>query len=167
MNEISSAASADAAGAGAAAPSSSSERSLALLALVAAEGRALSLAEMSMRLGLPKASAHRICTQLQEGDWLMRDADERSFTVGPALRRLALDTLNNGIVRGLRHQVLAELVARIGETCNFTTLDGATLRASAIARTVSPASSRAIARSRISIERGLVMKAGLHAQPPW
>lgn len=127
MNELSPSASADVAGTGAAAPSSSSERSLALLALVASEGRALSLAELSARLGLPKASAHRICTQLQEGDWLMRDADERAFSVGPALRRLALDTLNNGVVRGLRHQVLAELVAGIGETCNFTTLDGATV----------------------------------------
>ncbi|TXH62002.1 MAG: IclR family transcriptional regulator [Burkholderiaceae bacterium] len=109
------------------ASSSSSERSLALLALVASEGRALSLAELSARLGLPKASAHRICAQLQEGGWLMRDADERSFSVGPALRRLALDTLNNGVVRGLRHEVLADLVAKIGETCNFTTLDGATV----------------------------------------
>ncbi len=49
---------------------------------------------------------------------------------------------------------------------HFTTLDGATLRASATSRTVWPASSRAIARSRISIERGFVMKAGLHTQPP-
>jgi len=104
--------------------SSSSERSLALLALVAAEGRALSLAELSARLGLPKASAHRICAHLLEGGWLMRDVDDRSFSVGPALRRLALDALNNGVVRGLRHEVLAELVAKVGETCNFTTLDG-------------------------------------------
>jgi DNA-binding IclR family transcriptional regulator len=28
-------------------------------------------------------------------------------------------------VRGLRHEVLAALVAQVGETCNFTTLDGA------------------------------------------
>lgn len=117
----------DDATAGGAAPSSSSERSLALLALVAAEGRALSLAELSGRLGLPKATAHRLCTQLQEGGWLVRDVDERSFSVGPALRQLALDTLNNGVVRGLRHQVLSELVSKVGETCNFTTLDGATV----------------------------------------
>jgi hypothetical protein len=49
---------------------------------------------------------------------------------------------------------------------HFTTLDGATLGTSAILRTLSPASSRAIARSRMSIERGFVMKTGLHAQPP-
>ena len=90
---------------------------------MASEGRALSLAELSARLGLPKASAHRICT-LREGDWLMRDADERAFSVGPALRRLALDTLNNGVVRGLRHRCWLSWW-RIGETCNFTTLDGA------------------------------------------
>ncbi len=127
MNEFLFPASTDAAVSGASVSSSSSERSLALLALVASEGRALSLAELSARLGLPKASAHRICAQLQEGGWLMRDADERSFSVGPALRRLALDTLNNGVVRGLRHEVLADLVSKVGETCNFTTLDGATV----------------------------------------
>jgi DNA-binding IclR family transcriptional regulator len=56
--------------------------------------------------------------------FLLRDVDERSFVVGPALRRLAFDTLNHGVVRGLRREVLAALVAEVGETCNFTTLDG-------------------------------------------
>ena len=28
-------------------------------------------------------------------------------------------------MRGVRHEVSAELVANVGETCNFTTLDGA------------------------------------------
>jgi DNA-binding IclR family transcriptional regulator len=103
---------------------SSAERSLRLLALLANEGRALSLADLAARLALPKGTAHRICTQLLAGGFLARDLDERSFTVGPALRQLAFDTLNHGVVRGLRHEVLAELVAKVGETCNFTTLDG-------------------------------------------
>ena len=103
---------------------SSAERSLRLLALLATEGRALSLADLAARLALPKGTAHRICTQLLAGGFLARDVDERSFSVGPALRRLAFDTLNHGVVRGLRHEVLAELVAKVGETCNFTTLDG-------------------------------------------
>jgi len=103
---------------------SSAERSLRLLGLLAAEGRALTLAELALRLGLPKATAHRLCAQLLEGGHLARDTDARAFTVGPALRRLAFDTLNHGVVRGLRHQVLAALVAQVGETCNFTTLDG-------------------------------------------
>lgn len=106
-------------------PNSSSERSLALLALIASEGRALSLAEIGARLDLPKATVHRLCSQLLGSGWLIRDVDERSFSVGPALRRMALDTLNNGVLRGLRHAVLEQLVAQVGETCNFTALDGA------------------------------------------
>jgi DNA-binding IclR family transcriptional regulator len=103
---------------------SSAERCLRLLAVLAQEGRALSLAELGVRLGLPKATTHRLCAQLIDGGYLARDTDEKSFAVGPALRRLAFDTLNHGVVRGLRHEVLAALVMQIGETCNFTTLDG-------------------------------------------
>jgi IclR family transcriptional regulator, acetate operon repressor len=109
----------------AAASSSSAERSLRLLAHLADEGRALSLAEMGEALSLPKATVHRICTQLLEGGFVARGVNEREFVVGPALRKLALDTLNHGTVRGLRHEVLSDLVAEVGETCNFTTLDGA------------------------------------------
>lgn len=103
---------------------SSAERSLRLLSLLANEGRALSLADLAARLALPKGTAHRICTQLLAAGFLARDTDERSFVVGPALRRLAFDTLNHGVVRGQRHDVLAALVGQVGETCNFTTLDG-------------------------------------------
>lgn len=104
--------------------SSSTERSLRLLALLAREGRALTLADLAARLALPKGTAHRICMQLTTAGFLARDVDQRSFVVGPALRQLAYDTLNHGVVRGLRHDVLSELVLQVGETCNFTTLDG-------------------------------------------
>ena len=103
---------------------SSAERSLRLLALLASEGRPLTLADLAAQLGLPKGTAHRICTQLLATGFLARDVDERMFSVGPALRQLAFDTLNHGVVRGLRHEVLSELVRQVGETCNFTTLDG-------------------------------------------
>lgn len=104
---------------------SSAERSLRLLALLVAEERAMTLAELVRRLALPKATVHRLCAQLLATGHLARDLDEKSFSVGPALRRLALDTLNHGVVRGLRHAVLDALVREVGETCNFTTLDGA------------------------------------------
>lgn len=103
----------------------SAARSLRLLACLADGGRAMSLAELGAALTLPKATVHRICTQLQEAGFVARDVNEREFVVGPSLRKLALDTLNHGTVRGLRHEVLSQLVAEVGETCNFTTLDGA------------------------------------------
>ena len=106
---------------------SSAERSLRLLAKLADEGRALSLAELAGYLALPKATAHRLCSQLLDSGYVARDVNERDFVVGPALRKLAFDTLNHGSVCGLRHEVLADLVAQVGETCNFTRLDGASV----------------------------------------
>ena len=104
---------------------SSTERSLRLLAILADEGRPLSLAQLVEALALPKATVHRMCMQLLECGFIARDVSERHFVVGPALRKLALDTLNHGTIRGLRHEVLSDLVAEVGETCNFTTTDGA------------------------------------------
>jgi IclR family transcriptional regulator, acetate operon repressor len=106
---------------------SSAERSLRLLTVLADEGRPLSLAELIEALAVPKATVHRICVQLQECGFIARDINERDYVVGPALRKLALDTLNHSTVRGLRHKVLSDLVAQVGETCNFTTLDGASV----------------------------------------
>jgi IclR family transcriptional regulator, acetate operon repressor len=104
---------------------SSAERSLRLLALLAQTGRVMSLAELAAGLDLPKATAHRICTQLLEAGFLARDLDQRSYGIGKALRQMAFDVLNHGVGRGARHAVLDGLVREVGETCNFTTLDGA------------------------------------------
>ncbi len=103
---------------------SSAERSLRLLAKLADEGRALSLADLASYLSLPKATAHRLCMQLLESGFISRSENDREYVVGPALRKLALDTLNHGTVSGLRHSVISELVDVVGETCNYTTLDG-------------------------------------------
>ena len=105
--------------------SSSAGRSLRLLSVLADLGRPMSLAELVEALDLPKATVHRLCAQLVDSGFVSRDLNERDFVVGPALRKLALNTLNHGSLRGLRHEVLAALVAQVGETCNFTTLDGA------------------------------------------
>ncbi len=104
---------------------SSAERALRILAAVAEAGVGLSLADLSARVGLPKATLHRQCAALLAQGYIARDVDPLRFVVGPALRKLAFVTLNHGHVRALRHRVLADLVADVQETCNFTTLDGA------------------------------------------
>ncbi len=104
---------------------SSMKRGLRVLQEVATSDRPISLAEIAQRLNLPKPTVHRLCAQLIESEFIARDVDERTYVVGPKLHRLALDTLNHGLLRAQRHEVLAALVAGIGETCNFTTLDGA------------------------------------------
>ncbi|MEZ5657316.1 MAG: IclR family transcriptional regulator [Burkholderiaceae bacterium] len=105
-------------------PSALAERTLMLCALLAEHGQPMSLAEITQRSGLPKGSAHRLCAYLVGTGYLQREVGERAYSVGPALRGLAFDVLNHGSLRGQRRAVLARLVREIGETCNFTTLDG-------------------------------------------
>ncbi len=109
---------------GASSSPSPADRSLAVLALLAREGRALPLAEVAAQLGIPKTSAHRLCTQLVDNGYLARDIDQRVYRIGPALRALAFDALNHSVERAQRHAILDDLVREVGETCNFTTLDG-------------------------------------------
>lgn len=103
---------------------SSAERSLRVLCALAREGKGMSLAQLAADLALPKATMHRLTSQLLELDFIAKGQDERQFEIGPAMRRLALDTLNHDTERGLRHAVLTDVVKAVGETCNFTTLDG-------------------------------------------
>lgn len=63
----------------AASSTSSAERSLRLLAVLADQGRPMSLAELIEALNLPKATVHRLCTQLLEGGYVSRDLNERDF----------------------------------------------------------------------------------------
>jgi DNA-binding IclR family transcriptional regulator len=107
---------------------SAPERALRLLSLVARSGRALSLAELCAHLGMAKPTLHRLCGQLVAQGFLAHEVGARSYTTGPALRTLALDTLHNAHESGRRHQLLKQLVDKVGETCNFTTLDGAQVR---------------------------------------
>lgn len=108
-------------------PKGSVERSLALLQLLTMSGRAMSLAELSELLELPKTTVHRLCTRLLALEYITRDLNERFYIAGPALRQLAFNALTHDSLSGLRHKLLADLVAKIGETCNFTTRDGATV----------------------------------------
>ncbi|MFZ9346755.1 MAG: IclR family transcriptional regulator [Burkholderiaceae bacterium] len=100
-------------------------RSLEVLRWIAQSPGAVALAEIASALQLPKSTVHRICVQLTAQHYLTHSSHEKTFSVGPALRTLAFNTLNNSVLRSLRHQVLAELVHDVGETCNLTTLDGA------------------------------------------
>ena len=96
---------------------SSAERSLRLLSTLAQQGKGMSLAQLADELQLPKATAHRLTTQLLDTGFIAKSQDDRFFEIGPAMRRMALDTLNHDTARGLRHAVLSDVVSQVGETC--------------------------------------------------
>jgi IclR family acetate operon transcriptional repressor len=99
-------------------------KSLDVLKIVANSRWALALSDLAITTQIPKTTLHRICSQLCELGFLLQDGGGRAFFAGPELRKLAFDTLNNGVLRGLRHQVLSGLSQQVSETCNLTTLDG-------------------------------------------
>ena len=105
--------------------SSPSLRLFELLEIMCTHGRPFSLADAIEATGWPKPSVHRMLGQLESGGLLAREPDGRRYTPAPRLLRLAESTLSAGTQHGVRHAVLRQLVADIGESCNLTALSGA------------------------------------------
>lgn len=96
-----------------------------LLEIVCARGRPFSLADAIEATGWPKPSVHRMLGQLETGGLLAREPGGKRYAPAPRLLRLAESSLSAGTQHGVRHAVLRQLVADIGESCNLTALSGA------------------------------------------
>lgn len=107
--------------------SSSAERTLRVLQYLAERSQPVPLAELSSELSLPKPTVHRLCQLLLDLRMIKHDVEEKTYLIGPALQKLAMDTLTHGTVSELRHSVLSGLVDKVRETCNFTTLNGSSV----------------------------------------
>ena len=82
---------------------------------------------LANHLGLPKASAHRLCQLLEQEQLLSRDLDGHGLVAGPRLRRLAVNVLGSDGPRAPRQAILQSLAEEIGETCNITIPDGTSM----------------------------------------
>lgn len=100
------------------------ERSLLLLEALASAGRAVSLKELALTLGLPQATAFRLCQLLEHERYIVREVGGRRYAVGVRLLRLGLNVVSGSGPTTVRHRILTELVAEVGETCNLTALVG-------------------------------------------
>ncbi|MBN8413230.1 MULTISPECIES: IclR family transcriptional regulator [Halomonas] len=100
------------------------QRLLALLEVIAEKDQYFTLQSLVDETGLPKPTLHRMLQQLENSGMLQREADNRHYSKGSRLRRLAETLLLNDTVQGARHGVLAELVREVGESCNITALSG-------------------------------------------
>ena len=95
-----------------------------LEALVAAE-RPAALAELSGMVRLPKPTLYRMLGMLASAGLVIREPGTRRYAPGPRLAVLGRSIMLNGSLRAERRAILSRLVEEIGETCNFTMLDGA------------------------------------------
>lgn len=100
-------------------------RLLELLERLAGDGRALALPDVVTLCGWPKPTVHRMLAQLEAGGWLQREPDGRRYSLAPRLLRLGEVALSASTQQGVRHAVLRQLVADVGESCNLTALSGA------------------------------------------
>lgn len=99
-------------------------RLLELLEHLAALEGPFTLAEAVAAGGLPKPTTHRMLQQLESAGLLGREPSGRRYRLAPRLVDLAENVLRASTRSGLRHAVLAQLVAELGETCNLTALAG-------------------------------------------
>lgn len=98
-------------------------RLLVLLEEVAKAGVPVTPSAIKDQLNLPKPTLHRLFHTAEEAGYLQRDLDGRSYSPGPRLRRLAVNTVSSQRVRMVRLTILSRVAAEIGETCNIATPD--------------------------------------------
>ncbi len=106
------------------APESAMLRAFGLLEHIVRAEAPLSLDQLTQQCGLPKPTVYRILGLLQQGGLLQREPSGKRYAVAPRLAAAALEVLMHSPQRARRHAILAQLVDEIGETCNFTMLDG-------------------------------------------
>ncbi|WP_019306363.1 helix-turn-helix domain-containing protein, partial [Mycobacterium avium] len=102
----------------AARPSPQTERVVNLFELLAADGSAgITLAEVSRRLHVHKASCHSMLSELLRAGWLLRDPVRKTYHLGPALVRLGREAAARYPAPVLARSVMDELAAATGAHC--------------------------------------------------
>jgi DNA-binding IclR family transcriptional regulator len=103
---------------------SPSLRSLQVAELVALAPAPVTLNAIASTTGIPKPSLHRVINALVQYGVLLREPHGKAYSVGMRLTAMAAGVMSHSSLRDERRAILIGLVDQIGETCNFTTLDG-------------------------------------------
>lgn len=105
-------------------PASPTLRAFDIVAALARSEAPPSLDDLTRASGLPRPTVHRMLSLLAGAGLALRDPVARGWTAGPRLYALAADLQRTSRHRAQRVAVLRGLVDEIGETCNYTMLDG-------------------------------------------
>jgi DNA-binding IclR family transcriptional regulator len=91
-------------------------RALSVLKLLARSPKGLTLGEISERLELPVASAHRTAAVLEKERFITRSSSNRRYFLGPAARELAQADFPRESPLVTAHRAVADASRRTGET---------------------------------------------------
>jgi DNA-binding IclR family transcriptional regulator len=97
---------------------------LGLLEAVAGAQHPTTLAELAASMNVPKPTMHRWLGSLENAGLLQRTPDGRRYELAARASNLAFSILSNNPAGAIRHEILKRLVQEIGESCNFTVLEG-------------------------------------------
>ncbi len=100
------------------------EKSLLVLEAIVDHPQPVNLPELTLRLGLPRQTIHRLLQQLVENGLVIRDASRDRYAIGPRLSHLAFATLRSRNQSAPVRAILSALVDETKETCNVGVLDG-------------------------------------------
>lgn len=92
---------------------------MAVVEQLASARKSLSVAELSLALGLSRAQAHRIASTLEAQGILARHPKTNRLIFGGRLARLGLRIIAGSPIQPLWHVVLQTVADEIGETCSL------------------------------------------------
>lgn len=99
-------------------PSPQTDRVVQVCDLLAADaGAGVSLAEVSRRLGVHKASCYSMLTALVAAGWVLRDPARKTYQLGPELVRLGSAAASQFPALDLARPAMAELSKSTGAHC--------------------------------------------------
>ena len=102
------------------------DHALLLATILQVEG-ALTVSEAAQRLGVARATAHRLLSTLCYRDFAVQDEDRR-YSAGPVLSLAARSNSRAALLRAVAMPHLAVLTGRVGESTNLLVLAGDQVR---------------------------------------
>lgn len=102
----------------------SAHKAFTILETIVSSPRPLSVADLTVMLGVPTPTMHRIVRQLDSEGLLQKEPHSRLYSPGPRLLNFALDAIRSSMRSAPRHAVLERLSATVCETCNFGMIVG-------------------------------------------
>ena len=97
-------------------------KALRLLEHLAHSDEQVSLADLSRKLLLPKATSHRLASMLERDGIVEKDPVTLRYSLGSHFESIALCALRNAASANLRRQLMEQLADRLGVRINFAVL---------------------------------------------
>jgi DNA-binding IclR family transcriptional regulator len=95
------------------------DRVFAILEFIAAQRKAVSVAELAEALSIPLPTAHRIIGNLEERGLIERTVKSKRFVVGNNLVTLSAKVIGSAFRNARRHAILQSVSAQIEEQCEI------------------------------------------------